>query len=419
MSKRILIMPDGNWLSHTSRALEIAKVLRETGHEVIFAIDGPYTRLAQENGFEIITIQTIDPERILACSRDSRTNWYEYDFIKTSVEAELKLFDELRPNLVLMDFRLTLSISCELANIPLAVILNTSWTNFYTVNHGAPESHGLSKIFDKSITDQYASLLRKKILERDNRPFNKFRKEVGLPPRENILDTWRGDLNLLADLPEYGPTENLPGHYKYIGPIVWEPEIELPDWYESLDPQKPTLYFSMGSTGFKRFFDQAVEIFKNSDYQCIMTTAGMVKIPDVPDNFFVVDYAPGSKIMEISDVVICHGGNGTVYQAMIQGTPIIGIPTMHDQEFNLDRVESLGIGIRLSEVNYQPEHLEAAVKKVLAEKHFKENALRFKNMLKDFNGPLAGAQLIDAFLHGNPLPDTKVIKARKASVATV
>jgi MGT family glycosyltransferase len=419
MRKRILIMPDGNWLSHTSRVLEIAKELRIIGHEVIFAMDGAYTKLAKENNFQVQQIVTINPERILTCSRNSRTNWYEYDFIKTSVEAELKLFEELQPDLVLMDFRLTLSVSCELANIPLAVILNTSWTNHYAVDHGAPESHGLSKIYDKSVTDKYAALLRKKILERDNRPFNKYRREVGLPERTNILDTWRGNLNLLVDIPEYGPANDLPDNYKYIGPIVWEPAIELPAWYETIDTDKPTIYFSMGSTGFKRFFDQAVEIFGGSAYQCIMTTAGMADIPNAPDNFFVVDYAPGSKIMQISDVVVCHGGNGTVYQAMIEGTPIIGIPTMHDQEFNLDRVESLGIGIRLSEVNYQPANLEKAVKKVLADKQYQENALTFKEILKGYNGPVAGAKTIDAFLQGITLTQDSVIKIAEITEAIV
>jgi len=91
----------------------------------------------------------------------------------------------------------------------------------------------------------------------------------------------------------------------------------------------------MGSTGYARFFEQAIEIFGNSEYQCIMTTAGMVSLSCIPENFYVTDYAPGSKIMEKSDVVVCQGGNGTIYQAMSKGVPIIGIPTMHDQEFNL------------------------------------------------------------------------------------
>jgi len=132
-----------------------------------------------------------------------------------------------------------------------------------------------------------------------------------------------------------------------------------------------------------------------------MTTAGMADIQHIPDNFYVVDYAPGSKIMEKSDLVVCQGGNGTIYQAMSQGVPIIGIPTMHDQEFNLDRVESLGIGIHLSELKFKPAHLVEAVEKILSEESYKKNALQYKNILERYNGPSKGAQLIDSYLENN------------------
>ena len=83
MSKRILVMPDGNWLSHTSRPFEIAKVLREMGHEVIFASDGEYMKLPRDADFQVIPIVTIDPDRVLACSRNGRVNWYDFNLISS------------------------------------------------------------------------------------------------------------------------------------------------------------------------------------------------------------------------------------------------------------------------------------------------------------------------------------------------
>ncbi len=73
-AKRILVMPDGNWLSHVSRPFDIAKVLREMGHDVLFASDGYYMKLPREVGFEVLPIKTISPDRVLACSRRGRTN---------------------------------------------------------------------------------------------------------------------------------------------------------------------------------------------------------------------------------------------------------------------------------------------------------------------------------------------------------
>ena len=404
MKKRILVMPDGNWLSHTSRPFEIAKILRNMGHDVIFASDGEYMKLPRDAGFPVHSIVTIDPDRVLACSRNGRANWYDYDLIQECVSAELQLFEKLQPDLVLTDFRLPLSTSCELAGIPLAVTLNASWTNYYDVRVNPPEHLAITQMLGKRLTNLVIPWIKEFIISFDARPFSKFRREHNLPPRSNIWDIWRGDLNLMVDIPEYGPTSNLPKNFHYIGPIVWEPEVPVPDWLNKLNPNRPTLYFSMGSTGYARFFDQAIEIFGNTNYQCLMTTAGLAELPSVPDNFYVVDYAPGSKLMAVSDLVVCHGGNGTIYQAMQHGVPIIGIPTMHDQEFNLDRVVDLGIGIHLSELNFKPKHLANAVEAILSNDSYHENAAHYQQILAVYDGPQNGAELIDAFvMEGKPV----------------
>ena len=399
MSKKILIMPDGNWLSHTSRPFEIAKVLRKMGYEIIFASEGEYMKLPRNEGFPVVHIKTIVPERVLSSSRAGRADWFDYELIKICVEEEIKLFNKIGPDLVLTDFRLPLSTSCELSNIPLAVILNASWTNYYSIRVKAPEHLGVTRIFGKTLTTLFIPWIKNFILTFDSRPFNKFRRKAGLLPRKNIWDIWRGDLNLIVDIPEYGPTEKLPDNFHYIGPIIWEPDMKSPDWLDKLDDKRPTLYFTMGSTGFPHFFEQAIEIFGKTDYQCIMTTAGMASLKHIPNNFHVVDYAPGSKIMEKSELVICQGGNGTIYQAMLNGIPVIGIPTMHDQEWNLDRVESLGVGIQLSELKFKPEHLLKAVEKILSEKSYSKNALQYKKILERYNGPKMGAELIDSYLN--------------------
>lgn len=392
-------MPDGNWLSHVSRPFEIAKTLRGMGHEVFFAGEGSYMKIPREHGFPVLPAATLAPDRALQASRSGRANWYDYDLLKRLVDEDLSVIADAGPDIVLGDFRLSLSTSCELARVPLAVILNASWTNYYAVRIKPPEHSEITRLLGKRITSRLAPWLKELILTLDSLPFRRLRREYGLSRRTNIWDVWRGDLNLIADTPEYGPTRDLPPNFHYIGPIVWEPDTNAPEWLARLDPERPTIYFTMGSTGYPRFFNQAVEIFGNSEYQCIMTTAGMTRLSSVPGNFFVTDYAPGGAIMEKSDVVVCHGGNGTIYQAMSKGVPIIGIPTMHDQEFNLDRVADLGIGIHLSELQFRPEHLVEAVKTVLADGQYRINAEHYRELLKTYNGPRKGAELIDDFLN--------------------
>jgi len=398
LMKKILVLPDGNWLAHTSRPLEIAKLLRQIGHEIIFAGDGHYLELARKIGFPTFSLLTVDPDQSLVVSRKGRVNYYNYEFTKVCVDEELKILEKIKPDLVLADWRLSISTSCELAGIPLVCIMNAAWTNYYTVRTRAPEHLKITQILGKKFTTLFIPWIKNFIISYDIRDINKYRREKGLEGYINFWDVIKGDLNLLVDIPEYGPTVDLPDNYKYIGPIMWEPEVQIPNWLEKLDTTKPTIYFTMGSTGNPSFFEKAIEIFGDSEYQCIMTTAGMVESSNVPENFFIVDYAPGSVILEKSDIVVCHGGNGTIYQAMCKGVSIIGIPTMHDQEFNLDMVEELGIGIHLSELKFQPAHLVRAVQKILSNKSYKENSQHYKKILENYNGPSTGAQLIETYL---------------------
>jgi len=194
------------------------------------------------------------------------------------------------------------------------------------------------------------------------RPFNAAAAKRGIAGFGNIFDVMASPhLNLICDLEEFMPLAAAPGHFKFIGPIIWQPDIPVPQWALRLDPSRPTVYFSMGSTGFSRYFALLKEAFAGTDYQVMVTTGGL-DAGRMPANFFVADLAPGLALTEKADVVICHGGNGTIYQALYRGVPVIGIPTFHDQDFNMQRVEDLGLGKAL-----YPRRLDAALLRETAE----------------------------------------------------
>jgi UDP:flavonoid glycosyltransferase YjiC (YdhE family) len=396
--KKIICMPDGNFLAHVTRPLEIAKCLRNMGYLVEFAGEGDYMRLPAKEGFNVLPLITIDQQTTLDRIRSSRLDLYDYDLVKAHVAAESSFFKVHQPDLVLGDCRMTLRTSCSLNHIPLVMIKNALWSSYYTVQMRAPETHFLTNLFGRKLMNPLVPIIKDFVISFDIRPFKKYHKEQGLPIPKNIYNVIEGDINLLADFPDYGPTANLPPNHIYIGPIVWEPDIPLPDRLRDLDPAKPTIYFTMGSTGFTKFFERAIDIFGNTDFQCIITTADMVSLSNAPDNFYIFDYLPGSKVMEISDVVVCHGGNGTLYQALIQGTPVIGIPTFADQEHNLDRIVSLGAGIHLSEMAFKSSDLLGAVNTVLNDETYKNNAAIYQRKLRDYDGPQKGSQVINNFL---------------------
>ena len=113
------------------------------------------------------------------------------------------------------------------------------------------------------------------------------------------------DLTLLADLPEYFPIVPSPPTFRYIGPIRFREALPRPKWLSQLDPNRPTLYFTMGSTGDAKFFGEAVRVFGNTEYQVLITTAELPSEQFAQhQNVFVEKLADGDSLMAASNMTI-------------------------------------------------------------------------------------------------------------------
>jgi UDP:flavonoid glycosyltransferase YjiC (YdhE family) len=100
--------------------------------------------------------------------------------------------------------------------------------------------------------------------------------------------------------------------------------------------------------------------------------------------------------MRWADVVICHAGNGTTYQALRAGLPVIAWPFVQDQRWNAHRQVELGIGLTLAALT--PAAMRAAVEEVQSNPSYRANARRFQQILTGYDGPHTAAQLVHEFI---------------------
>jgi len=328
--------------------------------------------------------------------------WWDNACVK-SIWSDLECIKRHNPDAVLGDMHWSAGTAAEMAGLPYISVANAHWTNYFSAPIRALKDHLSTRLLGKRLADRFFPYLRDWVGGYWVLPYRRFHKKHKLSPEKfkNILSLCEGDLTLLADIPEYGPTENTPPNFHYVGPILWEPTMAMPSWYDRLNPDKPVLYFTMGSTGHTRFFNDAIKLFKDTDYQVVMTTGGLfAQLDRFPTNFFIEDFAPGRPIMEKSKVVINHGGNGTVYQALVSGTPIIGIPYHVDQEINLQRVEALGFGRMISEKQCNEQTLLHTVETLVHDPSFAENARKHQPSLDQYPGAVLAARHIHDFLNG-------------------
>lgn len=408
--RRILLTGDGSFLAHMSRLVEVGRVLRDQhGHEVVFAASGGFAWLPEKAGFPVHPIWTAPGEATLSIvARAGLVHPGEvYPLIHAGLQDDLRVLDLVQPDLVVADMRWTAHLATELKDVPYATICNGFWTRFSTTPFPALPNHVTTRVLGEPMAARLVAASQGTITRWASKAYQQLRTHHGLAPTgtRDIYDIIEADLVLLADIPEFAATHGLPDHYHYVGPILWESDWanwQPEPWFHRLDGSRPVVYVTVGSTGARELFGEVVRRFGNTDVLVVMTTAGRVDVSGAPENIICVDYAPGRLVMERSDVVVCHGGNGTMNQAILAGCPVVGLPEHVDQALNLERARELGWARSLQRTRNLGERLELAVRTVISTPSYRASVRRLQEAAGRWDGPRMAAERLSAFVGALP-----------------
>jgi len=410
---RILFTPASNVLAHVGRCVVLAEELKQRGHHVILAGTPKFLNdpaVVNQEELETYPIADHSVEEGLEILRKvrkvpSRRSLHEH------IQAELQMLDQVRPDVVVNDFRLTLYISARLRHIPVISLVGGRYLYQYAASpFKASRTHPaytvLKRIMGEKGVDAVVPHLQRWALRYKMRPFYHLSKHYGLEPKKDLWDLLVGEYNLIVDTELLGPTNGLPENFRRVGPIAWTPRIPLPDWVKTLDRTRPVIYITMGSTGHPRLFRALTEVLADTVYTVIMSTGGQLEIPDesLPKNFRVAKYVPGEQIMGLADVVIFHGGAGTGYQAIATGTPAIVIATHLEQEFVGEVLEAQGAGLFLTmnQVLATPALIQQSIATIFENiPWYRANMNRLRDDFRRYNPVPTAADCIEGFINGS------------------
>ena len=94
----------------------------------------------------------------------------------------------------------------------------------------------------------------------------------------------------------------------------------------------------------------------------------------------------------------CHGGNGTLYQALQAGLPVVVVATHQEQAYGGKRLERLGLGRSMMLKRVQSDGFEpvvAALRHVLADGGYRTRARGFSGHFARYRGAEAIADAIE------------------------
>jgi UDP:flavonoid glycosyltransferase YjiC (YdhE family) len=347
--KRILFAAESITLAQVVRLASLANSLDPERYDVHFACGRFDPLIFSESSFTQWPILTRDADRVLRRERAGR-RLYTHRWLSRYVDAERRLIEEVRPDLVVGDFRLSLGISAPLAKIPYAALINAYWSPAYRPERFPMPDHfslrWLVRLAGPDWAQRNFEKLLPKVLSRHAGPFNLLRKKHGLPPVGDLRDVLTcGDHVLFPDVPELVPLADLPANHVYLGPVNWAPDSPPPACWDSLQDDRPIVYVTMGSSGRIEMLKLIAAALHPLEVQVLLATAGR-RFPAIDDpRWFSADYLPGHLSARRAALVICNGGASTAYQALSEGTPVIGIPGNLDQLLAMQAIEKAGAGL--------------------------------------------------------------------------
>ena len=370
---KILFFAEGATLAHVARPYVVAQSLSPEAFEVVFARPSSFAWLTAGSGFRTIDLPCQDG-KVFARRLEHGRPLYDYATLAAYVEQDLALIETERPDVVIGDFRLSLSVSARLRNVPYVTICDAYWSPEYPSRPPLPV---LS--FTRFTPIPLASLLFRHIAPLAMRlhtlPLERLRAHHGLPSLGHDLRRCYtdADLRLFANFPELFPEVAESETATFIGPISWSPAANAS--LELATAGRPLVYVTMGSSGDIGVLGSVIEAVGSFDCDIVVSTAGRSvpgKVRTSSTRLF--DYLPGEQVCERASLVVCNGGSPTTNQALAQGVPVLGIASNMDQFLNMRAVEEFGAGILVRGDRARPERIRTAAQALLTHPAFAARA---------------------------------------------
>mgnify|MGYP001282352270 CR=1 FL=1 len=331
-------------LSHNLRCVQIANFLK-TDFEIAFVGSGGYTNLINNHGYNTIDEYNIEINSILNKIESFDFSWINTTTIEKIILSHLSAIEAFNPDAVIGDAVPSLRITLEYCKVPYISILNSYMSNYYKCARPVPPIHKAFQYQEKLPEDVWNKILRfaeRLSMKQVHKPFNIIRKKYKLDAVKGFLDEYEGNLNLLCDFNYLFPLKKLPQNFKEIGGLYYfdnDNELEVIEFINQ-NKHRKTILVSTGSSGSKNL----LYFIDNTYFEKYNIVVSGKNVPIKKNNIIYKEFIHLNSIIDKIDLIISHGGNGIIYQALSNAIPHIMIPSIFEQYWNATRIEKLSLG---------------------------------------------------------------------------
>lgn len=337
---KFLLVPENNSLSHVAKCLAIQDRLAELGHDSLLAASGKNASFVRGLGRDCAVLPDLQEADGAAFPT---VNWFSSaDRIHACIKAEVALMESYRPDRVLGVFRFTTKAAAQLARVPYDSLVCgclLPWTEeilgFDPGEEGADLQRQYLDLFFRYAGDRIGAVM----------------KRAGLEGLSDVREMFVGERTFLWDFPEFAAVGSQAG-VRHVGPIAWHSWPHDDDnILRLLQPSSPLALVSFGTCIHSvEVATRTVRGLVELGYQVILAAGGQTELLkaaiDHP-RVTVCHFAPLHLLYPHAKLLICHGGQMTVLEALAHRVPVLVMPLQPEQAHNGLCLERLGAGRRL------------------------------------------------------------------------
>jgi UDP:flavonoid glycosyltransferase YjiC (YdhE family) len=343
-SKKIILFFPFNLLSHYLRCIVLAKTYDANTHTIYFISSDEYNHFVLKNGYQVFHAKQFNATSVMQCSRNFDFSWLNHHDLEEVMLDQIRVIRNLKASLVIGDMAPSLKMAATLTAVHHISLLNAYMTPYYDHTRKLSRRHmayPLMRVLPETVQDIFTTLGEKLAFQRIQKNFNHVRKKHGLTPIDDYLHENEGDETFICDSPTVFPLKSLPKNYKVIGPLFYDTPAMAEQPLDEAIGERQVICVCMGSTG-----DWESLRFLNDAYYAkyaVVTTGDTKQVLSashiIPFTFLNLD-----QLLQKCFLMICHGGNGTIYTGIKNEVFMLCLPSHFEQEWNITALEKTGRG---------------------------------------------------------------------------
>lgn len=340
----VLAWEMGSELGHLANFSALAQGLLARGHRVTLVLKDLSRAERFVAGMPVTLLQGPGVPRQMGSAGQvrslaailSRHSFQSFDTLWSCAYSWRTLFTLLQPDLVVLDYAPTAQLAMRGLGIP------TLLTGFA---FGAPPCDAPLRDLSPWLGEQDVA---KSHAEQEQvlSLANQWLQAQGEPPLGGLSELFAADRLALTQLPELDPDARLRGE-EYVGPLQPAQEGRRVTW---LTPARRRVlcYLKPGVPLTPLLLAELAR------QQCEVECFYPAPLPEAWQAWLTPTFRIHAQLLDLpqamagADLVVCHGGIGTVSSALLAACPMLLVPLHTEQRGNAEQVVALGAGLYLS-----------------------------------------------------------------------